>query len=57
MAQKSIYFTVRLDVENNSNNEITNDDVDDLFANLDYDFKSNADNLEITDFEICGLNE
>ncbi len=56
MATKTIYITVRLDIENDKVSEITDDDVQEIISETDYNF-GNVGDFKITDTEICGLNE
>ncbi len=55
MATKTIYITVRLDIENNKLNEITSNEVQDIVNEIDYDFQNVGD--FIVQSEICGINE
>ena len=55
MASKTIYLTVRLDIYNPNTEEITEEDVDEIVSEVDYEFK-NYNEYEI-DTEICGRND
>ncbi|MFR9546901.1 MAG: hypothetical protein SNJ29_15200 [Rikenellaceae bacterium] len=55
MATRTIYITVRLDIENKKLDEITDDEVQDIVSEIDYDFQSVDD--FIVQSEICGINE
>lgn len=55
MAAKSIYITVRLDVENNKTEAITDEQIQEIVSEVDYEFK-NYEDYEISS-EICGINE
>lgn len=55
MASKTIYLTVRLDIYNPNTEEITDEDVDEIVSEVDYEFK-NYKEYEI-DTEICGRND
>ncbi len=56
MANKAIYITVRLDIVNDTVDNITDEDVQDLVSELEYEFKSDGD-YKIIDTEICGIND
>lgn len=56
MANRSIYITVRLDVENTNTNDITDDDAAYIVQETNYNFTS-VDDFTITNTEICGINE
>ena len=55
MATRTIYLTVRLDLCNPDVNEITDQDVDEIVSEVDYEFR-NYGNYEI-ETEICGRND
>lgn len=55
MNQKSIYLTVRIDLE--SEDEITDEVVQDVVSELGYDFASGVGGVVVIDTEICGINE
>lgn len=55
MASKTIYLTVRLDIYNPNTEEITEEDVDEIVSEVDYEFK-NYKEYEI-DTKICGRND
>lgn len=56
MATKTIYITVRLDIDNDKVSEITDDDVQEIISEIDYSF-SDVEDFKITNTEICGINE
>lgn len=55
MATRTIYLTVRLDIDNPKADEITDEEVDEIISEGDYEFKNYGD-YEI-DTEICGKND
>ena len=55
MATRTIYLTVRLDIDNPKADEITDEEVDEIIGEVDYEFKNYGD-YEI-DTEICGKND
>ena len=55
MATRTIYLTVRLDIDNPKADEITDEEVDEIISEVDYEFKNYRD-YEI-DTEICGIND
>ena len=55
MATRSIYLTVRLDIDNPKADEITDEEVDEIISEVDYEFKNYGD-YEIGT-EICGQND
>ena len=55
MATRTIYLTVRLDIDNPKADEITDEEVDEIICEMDYEFKNYGD-YEI-DTEICGQND
>ena len=55
MATRTIYLTVRLDIDNPKADEITDEEVDEISSEVDYEFKNYGD-YEI-DTEICGKND
>lgn len=56
MATKTVYITVRLDIENDKVSEITDEDVQEVITETDYSFGDVA-GFKITDTEICGIND
>lgn len=54
---KSAYVTVRLDIENITGAEITEQDIDELICEMDYHFTAPDGDIVISDTEICGRNE
>lgn len=55
MTSKTVYLTVRLDICNPNTEEITEEDIDEIVSEVDYEFKNYGD-YEI-DTEICGEND
>ena len=55
MATRTIYLTVRLDIDNPKVDEITDEEVDEIISEIDYEFKKYGDYE--TDTEICGRND
>ena len=55
MATRTIYLTVRLDIDNPKADEITDEEVDEIISEVDYEFKNYGD-YEI-DTEICGKKD
>ena len=55
MATKTVYITVRIDIDNPNLDEITDEDVNDVVSETDYRFNNVGDFTLET--EICGLNE
>ena len=55
MATRTIYLTLRLDLSNPDVDEITDDDVEEIVSEVDYEFR-NYGNYEI-ESEICGQND
>ena len=55
MNQKSINLTVRIDIE--SEDEITDEVVQDVVSELDYDFSSGVGGVMVIDTAICAINE
>ncbi len=53
-ASRTVYLTVRVDLYNPNVNEITDDDVEEVISEIDYEFKNYQD-YEI-ETEICGQN-
>lgn len=51
---RTVYITVRLDVESNHN--LTDEDVQELISETDYSF-SDVGDIKITNTEICGIND
>ena len=57
MATRTIYLTVRLDIDNLKADEITDEEVDEIISEVDYDYEfKNYGDYEI-DTEICGKND
>lgn len=57
MATRTIYLTVRLDIDNPKADEITDEEVDEIISEVDYDYEfKNYGDYEI-DTEICGKND
>ena len=55
MATRTVYITVRLEIDNPKLDEITDEDVNDVIGETEYQFNAVGDfKLET---EICGLNE
>lgn len=58
MATKTIYITVRLDLEDPEAAAISEEKVSDLVSEMDYGFRAPEDSsLTITDTEICGRDD
>lgn len=57
MATRVIYLTVRLEVENLRTDKITDEDVNDLVSELDYNFSSPEGDFTIIDTEICECDD
>lgn len=55
MATRTVYITVRLDIDNPDADEITDEDIDYIISETDYEFKDVGD-FQI-DTEICGRND
>lgn len=55
MATRTVYITVRIDIDNPNLDEITDEDVNDVVSETDYRF-NNVGGF-ILETEICGLNE
>lgn len=55
MASTTIYITVRLDIDNPNKDVITEDDVQEIVSEIDYQFK-NYEDYEV-ESEICGIND
>ena len=55
MAISILNLTVRLDIDNPKVDEITDEEVDEIISEIDYEFKKYGD-YEI-DTEICGRND
>lgn len=55
MATRTVYITVRLDIDNPDADEITDEDIDYIISETDYEFKD-VDDFQI-DTEICGRND
>ena len=54
MATRTIYLTVRLDIDNPKADEITDEEVDEIISEVYYVFKNYGDSE--SDTEICGKN-
>ena len=54
-ASKTIYLTVRVDIFNPNVVEITDDEVQEVVSNLDYEFQNYKDYEMQT--EICSIND
>lgn len=58
MATRTIYITVRLDLEDPAAAAISEEKINDLVSEMDYGFRAPKDSsLTITDTEICGRND
>ncbi|MTU53612.1 hypothetical protein [Parabacteroides merdae] len=55
MATRTVYLTVRLDIDNPQVGEITDEDIDVIVSEVDYEFKNYGDYA--IDTEICGRND
>ena len=55
MATRTIYLTVRLDIDNHKADEKTDGRLDEIISEVDYEFQNYGD-YEI-DTEICGKND
>lgn len=55
MATRTVYITVRLDIDNPDADGITDEDIDYIISETDYEFK-NVDDFQIGT-EICGRND
>lgn len=55
MATRTIYLTVRLDIDNPNIEDITKEDVDDIISEMDYEFKNYGDYA--IESEICDRND
>ena len=55
MATRTIYLTVRLDIDNPKADETINEEDDEIISEVDYEFKNYGD-YEINT-EICGQND
>lgn len=55
MAERVAYITVRLDIANPEIEEITDEQLDNIITEVNYEF-SNVGSFEI-DTEICGIND
>lgn len=55
MATRTIYLTVRLDIDNPKVEEITDEDVEEIIDEMYYEFKNYGDYA--IDTEICGQND
>ncbi|MEG0647109.1 MAG: hypothetical protein RR471_08060 [Bacteroides sp.] len=54
MATATTYITVRLDIDNDKVDEITDDDIEEIVSETKYNF-GNVGDFEI-ESEICGIN-
>lgn len=55
MANKTVYITVRLNITNDKVDEITDEDIQEVVSETDYNFGNVGDfNVES---EICGIND
>lgn len=58
MASKTVYITVRLDLEHPEADNISDDEMREFIDEMGYSFTApEGNNMVITDTEICGLNE
>lgn len=58
MVTKAIYIIVRLDLENTKADTISDEEVQELICELDYEFTApESSDISIIDTEICGLND
>lgn len=55
MATRTAYITVRLNIDNPNVKEITDEDINHIINETDYEFKD-VDDFQI-DTEICGRND
>lgn len=55
MATRTAYITVRLDITNDKTDQITDEDVENIISETDYNF-GNVGDFEIAT-KICGQNE
>lgn len=55
MATRTVYITVRLNIDNPNVKEITDEDINHIINETDYEFKD-VDDFQI-DTEICGRND
>ncbi len=55
MATRTIYLTVRLDIDNPKVGRITDGKIDEIVSEVDYEFKNYGDYA--IDTEICGRND
>lgn len=55
MAERTAYITVRLDLHNPNLSKITDEDINNVISEMDYQFNKVGDFSIET--EICGLNE
>lgn len=55
MATRTVYITVRIEIDNPKLSEITDENVNDVVSETDYKF--NAVGNFTLETEICGLNE
>ncbi len=55
MANTAVYITVRLEIDNPNVEEITEEEVESIVSEVEYEFKDVGD-YEITS-EICGIND
>lgn len=55
MATRTVYITVRLDITNDKTDQITDENVENIISETDYNF-GNVGDFQIGT-EICGQNE
>lgn len=55
MATKTIYITVRLDIENDKLDEITDENAQEVVSETEYSF-GNVGDFKV-ESEICGIND
>lgn len=55
MATRTVYITVQLNIDNPNVKEITDEDINHIINETDYEFKD-VDDFQI-DTEICGRND
>lgn len=55
MAIRTVYITVRLDITNDKTDKITDEDVENIISETEYNF-GNVGDFKI-ETEICGQNE
>lgn len=58
MVTKAIYITVRLDLENEKADTLSDEDVHEFISEVGYEFTApEGSDISILDTEICGMNE